>query len=858
MKTLTPISPVQRWLRTFQHRLTARDIYRTTLWMVVVTGFGPTAVESRSCLQRMIMTRTTATTFVEKTTRHGRRSCRIRPVWMSWWSSIQVVLRLPLFWIIAATAFATVVSSFQASSMMMIIRPQSGGGRMPCDRSSLLILDSVTRNKSAAAAAAGIERSIRYVENDDDDGDETLLPPPPMELPGQEVYFDADADSIIMEVLENLNVSQLKQQLRLRGIKVSGKKAELQQRLRNALLPNNNNDSNNDQQRFDATENDTPKTTTTTPVAGVVNNTTTRSFDDVSEYLDEQDRGKTIKTVNLFQDAELLDDDDDDTVARESSPSTEVWGTDARVMLSSETTDQQRIIVDALSKTTIEYRGSNHTYVSATIIASRDALKPFLRGGNHRQYSNNNNTVVVDIAQATAQRLREIQLQREAQWKRPKSEEDDYGLDVDDEDGIYANALHRDVSDWGMYTATGAQLSAQEVAGIVLLPDGYNDDRPFDASDDIIALAETIAFECQPVIVMVPDIFRRGDGGVGRGDHWDVDNELQDQSRDDEEGHRQAAALEKKAAARRKKEHLRLSVDIRAAAACLRETYCVSSVVLWGIGVGGGRVLEEAASSWYLSSIHDVDGFTVGPPRVNPAAVIVWYPTYYDAKVLFGSGRQSHSDTRKMALLGIFAGKDTLPGATNDDAATLKALLEEDETIVDHMIKVFPGQNHGFAHTGMGKKLYVSTDPMERFVEEEFGGAGRLSIADSESEVACLLSTAFMESYSRVFLPTVGAPIAKNDADAEWRKIEMKDLSESSKRDIRAEINDAMSKFVEVPIESGPLIDPFDPASEEELRKILRSMEDPDSPEDLKISDDDDLLTVYGKLINNDENFQIW
>jgi hypothetical protein len=61
----------------------------------------------------------------------------------------------------------------------------------------------------------------------------------------------------------------------------------------------------------------------------------------------------------------------------------------------------------------------------------------------------------------------------------------------------------RDYSDWGKYTVTGAQLSASEVQGVLLLSDVYGA-----FSDDMLALAEKIAFECQPVVVMVPDLFR--------------------------------------------------------------------------------------------------------------------------------------------------------------------------------------------------------------------------------------------------------------------------------------------------------------------------------------------------------------
>ena len=43
----------------------------------------------------------------------------------------------------------------------------------------------------------------------------------------------------------------------------------------------------------------------------------------------------------------------------------------------------------------------------------------------------------------------------------PKRVEDEQGLDKGDEVGIYKDALHRDYSDWGEYTATGTCFSSQ-------------------------------------------------------------------------------------------------------------------------------------------------------------------------------------------------------------------------------------------------------------------------------------------------------------------------------------------------------------------------------------------------------------
>ena len=101
-------------------------------------------------------------------------------------------------------------------------------------------------------------------------------------------------------------------------------------------------------------------------------------------------------------------------------------------------------------------------------------------------------------------------MKREKDAAVPIRFDDTEGLDEGDETGIFENILQREVSDWGKYTVTGAQLSAQEVKGVLLLTDVCG---PF--TTHTTALAEKIAFECQPAIVMVPDLFR-GDPWTGK------------------------------------------------------------------------------------------------------------------------------------------------------------------------------------------------------------------------------------------------------------------------------------------------------------------------------------------------------
>ena len=85
----------------------------------------------------------------------------------------------------------------------------------------------------------------------------------------------------------------------------------------------------------------------------------------------------------------------------------------------------------------------------------------------------------------------------------PIRTEDDQGKDVDDEERYYNNILDRDYGDWGDISTTGVQVSSQEVQGLLLLSDVYGL-----FTKHTKALADKIAFECQPLVVFVPDVFR--------------------------------------------------------------------------------------------------------------------------------------------------------------------------------------------------------------------------------------------------------------------------------------------------------------------------------------------------------------
>ena len=643
-------------------------------------------------------------------------------------------------------------------------------------------------------------------------------------------FSDSDSDVVddflTPEIVASLTVPQLKQQLRLRGLKVSGKKQELMDRLlspSSMMFEDASDDGDDDDIVGEAdilseTESQELQSQTTKSKARQLAEERGKQLVDVTAYLDEEDTGKSVKSfgkVNLEQPIERVEDNP-------VSSNPEVWGAEAKIVHDFE---GRTPIVDALSRTIVEFGGSNRTKVQAYVVASRDALKPFLAGGRNRTMSD------------PEERLREIQVKREQAARRPIRPEEEEGIDEGDETGIFKDVLHRDFTDWGKYTLTGAQLSAQEVQGVLLLSDVYGA-----FTDDTKTLAEKIAFECQPVVVMVPDMFR--------GKPWKEDPTtpgFNEERQDYEEWRAQHTDL-------------RISVDIRAAAAVLRESYGVSSVVVWGTCFGGGRALEAAGGYLPGGKIHDVDG-TIGPLPVEPEVAVAWYPTRYDVTTLFGPDKSTDSilddgKKRSMAVMAVFAGDDKLSGATPDDAAKLKKLLEVDPRVKDFMVKVFPNQRHGFAHLGLGKR-HDGDSELDRFVDEEFGGSGRVSLDGSDAEVACLLSTAFMETYSRMFLPTTGPPVSKDELSSEWAQdLNMKDWRNSA-RNVRQEIEESLLNFKEEPL-GKTRIDPTDDNQRDQLAEILRGMEPENVPPDLKIQPEDDLEEIYAKLLQSDPSFQIF
>jgi len=627
------------------------------------------------------------------------------------------------------------------------------------------------------------------------------------------IGFEDEDDDFNLAALKKLTIPQLKQQLRLRGMPVSGNKQELIDR-----LTANQEKVVQDRVASKLEENESSPTKETETKAQKFAKENGKDFIDVEAYLDESDKGKDVKSSQAQKRSKE---------AEENAPlrNPEVWGSDAKIV---DDYEGRSPVVDGLSRTVVEFTGSNQTDIKAFVVASRDAMKPFLAGGKNRTITNSEPLL----------RLREIQVKRELAEKRPLRNGDEVGLNEGDETGIYKDALHREYSDWGEYTVTGAQLSAEEVQGVLILSDVFG---PF--TEATRQLAEKIAFECQPVVCMVPDLFR--------GKPWKEDSTTPGFNEEGQDYETWRASHS----------DLRISVDIRASAAVLREQYGVSSVVVWGTCFGGGRALEIAAGYLPGGQIHDVDG-AIGPVPVQPEVVVAWYPTRYNAKLLFGKDRSNdlkicEEEGRSFAIMGVFAGKDTLEGATPPDAETLKALLGEDERVKDHMVKIFADQDHGFAHNIFGSD-HNELSELDRFVDGEFGGAGRVTVDDGDADVACLLSTAFMETYSRKFLPTSGSPVAKDEGEFQWNTdLLMKDLSKEPVRDVREEINESLENHEDLPLQ-GKYIDPGDESQQDELLEALRAMQDPNSSPELKIMDDDNLETAYAKLISGEEDFQIF
>ncbi|KAL9189678.1 hypothetical protein ACHAXT_009353 [Thalassiosira profunda] len=696
---------------------------------------------------------------------------------------------------------------------------------------------------------------------DDDDAfqdstDTDDLPPPAPE--GFDLEDDAEMSA---EEIEGMTVAQLKQQLRLRGSKVSGTKSELTARLlegKSAVEVGGGLQegySRYDRPRVskkarDETIQNGKEVKEEAKESQRVTEARARGADiaDVTDFVEVEEVGSEFRSSDRPRangqpiDVEVQDADDakkDD--AEESAPSPEVWGDDAKIV---DDYEGRSVVVDGLSRTVIEYKGSNGTVVQAYAVGSRESLANFLRGGEAAQTGQGD-----DASKTTTmeEEVYALQRKRETESKRGMIRPDEVEGEEDASDpGAVYNTMERDYGDWGAYTPTGAQKSSTEVQGVLLLSDVYG---PY--TDNTQALADKIAFECQPVVVLVPDLFRgrpwtphpiADEEGVERNEHGQSYEEW-----------------------RATHPESRVDVDVRAAAAVLREKYAVSSIAVWGTCYGGGRALE-AAAGWYAGGAEayyeDALGERQAPPHVDPIACVAWYPTRYDARKLFGKENEgfrtfASGKDRSVAVMAVFAEDDALAGATPEDALLLKECLDEDPRIKDFMVKIFPGQKHGFAHANLGADREGSGSDgqgeMDRFLGEDFGSMDPLAIG-GDAEVACLLSTAWMETYTRVFLPTVGTPV-RFDANERWSALEMDGQPDDERQDVRAELDDAIAKYEDLDIDLGrmsqsasPLLEGPGATKMEEIeaeREKARQM----ILEKYDISDDDDEETWDRKIM---------
>mmetsp|Transcript_3630 Transcript_3630/g.8037 ORF Transcript_3630/g.8037 Transcript_3630/m.8037 type:complete len:858 (+) Transcript_3630:206-2779(+) len=734
----------------------------------------------------------------------------------------------------------------------------------PAALSGIMKFDAIKSRPRHHALSASVNGNNQ--DDDDDQDDEELQDMPPA-MDG----FDFEDEVILtQDDLQSMTVAQLKQQLRLRGKKVVGNKAQLVDRLLEkntvngaalapALQPGYSkyqkpitSRQNEIEDKQNAEETNEKKVDDSKRVVEAK----ARGADivDVTDFIEVQEVGKAFRSsdrekanVNPTIDAEVVKDDDDENEESSSSETTssspEVWGDDARII---DDYEGRSVVVDGLSRTVIEYTGSNNTIVQAYVVGSRESLKNFLRGGQATQKSQNDTSKpnTTPVYSSMEEEVYAIQRKRETELKRGLIRQDEVEGQHDASDpGTMHDTIERDYGDWGVYTPTGAQLSSSEVQGVLLLSDVYG---PY--TDNTQALADKIAFECQPVVVIVPDLFR--------GKPWTTDTKVDEdgvERNEDGKSYEEWRAMHPGG---------RVDVDIRASAAVLRERYAVASIAVWGTCYGGGRALE-AAAGWYAGGAsayyEDALGDRKLPPHVDPVAAVAWYPTRYDAKKLFGKDNEGFrtfesGQDRSVAVMTIFAEDDSLPGATPEDAMLLQECLDEDPRIKDFMVKIFPSQKHGFAHANLGGgNMAESSDnkdgqgEMDRFLGEDFGSMEPMAMG-GDAEVACLLSTAWMETYTRVFLPTVGTPV-KFDDDEQWSALEMENGNSQKggeRRDIRSEMEESIAKFEDVNIDLGrmsqsvsPLLDgPGSEAFEEiedEREKIRQRILDK-----YDISEDDD------------------
>ncbi|CAB1111732.1 unnamed protein product [Ectocarpus sp. CCAP 1310/34] len=184
--------------------------------------------------------------------------------------------------------------------------------------------------------------------------------------------------------------------------------------------------------------------------------------------------------------------------------------------------------------------------------------------------------------------------------------------------GAYVVSTKKALRPWD-----GPHADRAETHVVVLLTDvfGYGDSFTRNAADEIAEVCDAI--------VVVPDMFRRRPWT-----HEQPEEEYEDwRSSHDPDA---------------------VANDIRACVDFARKEFKATSLGLVGFCYGGGRALEEAAAG-----------------VVKPDNVVVFYPTRYDVSEV--------ASRVTCPVAAFFAEHDVLPGATVEDACALREKLRDNE-----------------------------------------------------------------------------------------------------------------------------------------------------------------------------------